>query len=276
MVIREGKAWQGRLVNWVEKSSIEKIHQLLEIFEQECHYKILLTPENISVVRHHPAPYTLPVIPRPLPTDVVEGEHFVIADLRHLVSSSACSSRDPVVEASSRVQGARSPSRPSTSSSGGSSSSHPSPSQRTRNSHPERLPSPVQVAESAPRVVKINRKGASGRRNALGSKGEDFVPWVRADTEDPQDLEEEERDERMAGLLDRYVTHKRKRQVSSGGESDTAPAQTMGLSQPAADGQPTADGGSEGQAIIISASPIIGAYRPNRVGEGRPIRVERG
>ena len=82
--------------------------------------------------------------------------------------------------------------------------------------------------------------------------------WVRADTEDPQDLEEEEREERMAGLLDRYATRKRKRQVSFGGESDTAPAQTMGPSHPAADGQPTADGGSEGQAIIILASPESG------------------
>ena len=69
------------------------------------HYKVLLTPDNISAVRRNPAPYTLPVIPRPLPSDVVEGEYFVIADLRRLVSSSAHSSGGPVVEASSRVQG---------------------------------------------------------------------------------------------------------------------------------------------------------------------------
>ena len=105
MVIHVGKAWRGRLVNWVEKSSFEKIGRLLEVSERERHYKVLLTPENISAVRHNPTPYNLPVIPHPLLTDVVEGEHFVVADLRRLVSGGASSSRDPTVEASSRVQG---------------------------------------------------------------------------------------------------------------------------------------------------------------------------
>ena len=72
-------------MNWVEKSSFEKIRRLSEISEQERHYKVLLTPDNISVVRRNSAPYTLPVIPRLLPSDVVEGEHFVIAYLQRLV-----------------------------------------------------------------------------------------------------------------------------------------------------------------------------------------------
>ena len=93
-------------MNWVEKSSFEKIRRLLEIFEQERHYKVLLNPDNISAVRRNPAPYTLSIIPRLLPSDVMEGEHFVIADLRRLVSSSARPSGGPVVKASSRVQGA--------------------------------------------------------------------------------------------------------------------------------------------------------------------------
>ena len=73
-------------MKWVEKSSFEKIRRLLEIFEQERHFQVLLTRKNISAVRNHPAPYTLPVIPRPLPSNVANGEHFVIADVRHLVS----------------------------------------------------------------------------------------------------------------------------------------------------------------------------------------------
>ena len=155
----------------------------MEISEQERHYKVPLTPNNIYVVRHNPAPYTLPVIPRPLPSDIVEGEHFVIADLRCLISSSARPSRDPVVEASSRVQGARHASGSSTSPSEDSSSAHPAPSRRIRSSRPERLPLPDRVIGSAPQVVKIRRKGASGQRNALGSKAEDFVPWVSAEHE---------------------------------------------------------------------------------------------
>ena len=161
-------------MNWVEKSSFEKIRRLLEISEQERHYKVLLTPDNISTVRRNLTPYTLPVIPRPLPLNVVEGEHFVIVDLRCLVSSNACPSSGPVVEASSRVQGAWSASGLSTSPSEDTSSAQPIPSRRNRSSRPERLPLPEQVAGSAPRVITIKRKGAVGRRNALGSKGGGF------------------------------------------------------------------------------------------------------
>ena len=108
----------------------------------------------------------------------------MIADLRRLVSGSANSSRNPVIEASSRVQGARGTSMSSIFSSEDSTSSPPA--------HPERLLLPAQVTGLAPRVVKIKRKRASKRQNAPGSRGEDFVPWVPADTEGPQDLEEEE------------------------------------------------------------------------------------
>ena len=100
------------------------------------------------------------------------------------------------------------------------------------------------MAEPAPRVVKVKRKKASGRRNAPGSKGEDFVPWVPADTEGPQDLEEEEWEERMTGLLDRYAARKKKRQVISNGESNTAPVRTEGSSQQVANGQSATDGSS--------------------------------
>ena len=104
-------------MKWVEKSSIEKIWRLLEISERERHCQVLFTRENISAVRNNPARYTLPVIPRPLPSNVVEGEHFVLADVRCLSSGSVSSSRDLVVEASSQVQGARSSSRSPASSS---------------------------------------------------------------------------------------------------------------------------------------------------------------
>ena len=147
----------------MEKLSIKKIRQLLEISERERHCRVLFTPENISVVRHNPAPYTLPIIPQPLPLQVVKGEHFVIADLRCLVFGSASFSRNHVIEALSRVQGARGTLRSSASSSGDSSSS---PSSR-----PERLLLPAQVIGAAPRVVKIKRKRASKRQNAQGPGG---------------------------------------------------------------------------------------------------------
>ena len=207
-------------MKWVEKSSIEKIRRLLEISERERHYQVLLTRENISAVRLNPAPYTVPIIPWSLPLNVVEGEHFVLADVRRLVSGGSSSSRDLVVEASSWVQGARSASRSSPSSSGESSSSTFAPSRRAKKGHPERFLPLVQVVGAAPLVVKVKRKRALGHQNTPGSRGENFIPWIPDDVDGPQDLEEEERMERSAGLLDRYATRKRKRQVSLSGESD--------------------------------------------------------
>ena len=279
MELHVGKAWRGRLVNWVEKSSFEKICRLLEVSERERHYKVLLTPENISDVRHNPAPYNLPVIPRPLPSDVVKGEHFVVADLRRLVSRGASSSKDPIIEASSRVQGVGSTSEASTSSSGSSNSSPPAPSQETRRGHPKRPPLPMQVPGPAPLVVRIKRKGAPEGHNAPGSKGEDFVPWVPTESEELQDLEEEERLERMTGLLDHYAARKRKRQVVSNSESDSAPVHSAGPILPATDGQPVTDGSSGDQAIIIPCSPELepaGGAEPNRANrsesnEGDPV-----
>ena len=96
-------------------------------------------------------------------------------------------------------------------------------------------------------MITIKKKGAAGQRNAPGSKGEEFVPWVSGEHEDFQDLEEEERKERMTGLLDRYTARKRKRQLSSNSKSN--PFQTKGPSQAAA------EGGSEMQAIVIPGSP---------------------
>ena len=61
--------------------------------------------------------------------------------------------------------------------------------------------------------------------------------------------------EREAGLLDRYAARKRKRQVSSSGESDAAPVQSAGLSQPVTKDQSAADGSSGNRAITIPSSP---------------------
>ena len=83
----------------------------------------------------------------------------MIADLRCLVFGSASFSRNLVIEASSRVQGAVSISRSFAFSSEGSSSSPPAPGQRTWSSHSERLLLPAQVAGPAPRGKVQAEKG---------------------------------------------------------------------------------------------------------------------
>ena len=67
-------------------------------------------------------------------------------------------------------------------------------------------------------MVRVKQKRALKRQNTSGSRGENFIPWIPVIADEPQDLKEEERMERMARLLDRYVARKRKRQVSSSGE----------------------------------------------------------
>ena len=96
-----GKNRRGKLVHWVERASFVKIRRLLEIFEQERHHEVLLTMKNLHNLSHHPSPYLVPNIPRPLPLEVVEGEHFVAADLLSLISGGS----SPAKEAESEVMG---------------------------------------------------------------------------------------------------------------------------------------------------------------------------
>ena len=100
----------------------------------------------------------------------------MLAGVQHLVSGGASSSRNLVVEASIRVQGARRASRSSASSSGGSSSSPSAPRRGAKKGRPELFLPLAQVAGAAPQVLKVKRKLALGCRNTLGSRGENFIP----------------------------------------------------------------------------------------------------
>ena len=96
----------------------------------------------------------------------------------------------------------------------------------------------------------------------------DFVPWVRPESSRPLDLEEEEKEEEMTGLLDRYAAKKQKWQKSSKREPD----QAEGSNRLATDGD------SEIQAIIISGSPEMGSSdRPgledDALGEPREVTL---
>ena len=119
------------------------------------------------------------------------------------------------------MQGARRTSRSSASLSRGSDSS-PAAGRGAGGHGPECILPLAQVARATPRVVKVKQKKAPKRQNAPGSRCENFVPWVPDDMDGPQDLEEEEQMEKRAGFLDRYAARKRKRQVSSSVESDSA------------------------------------------------------
>ena len=73
----------------MEKASFKKIQRLLEISNRDRHHEILLTAKNLRELSRSPSPYIIPVIPRYLPTEIVEGEHYVIVNLLNLAPSSS-------------------------------------------------------------------------------------------------------------------------------------------------------------------------------------------
>ena len=79
----------GKLVHWVERASFTKIRRLLEIFEQERHHEVLYTMKNLHDLTGHPSPYSVLIILRPLSSEIMEGEHFITADLLSLIPGSS-------------------------------------------------------------------------------------------------------------------------------------------------------------------------------------------
>ena len=93
---------KGQTGAWVERASFEKIRRLLEISEQERHHEVLLILKNLHDLSHYPSPYSVLIIPRPLPSDIVEGENFVTTDLLSLISGDSSPAREAESEAAGR------------------------------------------------------------------------------------------------------------------------------------------------------------------------------
>lgn len=72
---------RGRLVEWVEKASFDRLNKLFEIMVGEKNCQMLLSTQNLRAVTQISQPYILNIIPRRLPKKVVSGEHFVLKDL---------------------------------------------------------------------------------------------------------------------------------------------------------------------------------------------------
>ena len=109
-------------------------------------------------MRWSPAPYSLPIIPHLLPSEIVGGEHIVTTDLLDLLAGRVPSSGDPEVEALSWEQALRASSVPSTSTSGGFSSTLPVPSLEAGSVCSVGLPLLRKRIDPAPRVLTIKKK----------------------------------------------------------------------------------------------------------------------
>ena len=236
-------------MHWVEKTSLEKIRRMLEVSEQERHCKVLLTLKNLADVRRSPTPYSLSIIPRSLPSEIVGGKHFVTTDLLDLLMGRTPSTGDPEAEALSREQASRASSVPLTSTSGGSSSALPVPSPEEGSVCPAGLSLPKKRIDPAPRVLTIKKKRTTPGKSARGARVEDFIPWVCSEPIRPSLLEEEDDEEEMMGLLDRYAAKKRRREKEAEREAEGAGGSVRLLM----------DEGSEIQTIVIPASPEMGS-----------------
>ena len=88
------------MVNWVEKARLDRIYLLLEIIERERHHELLLSVKNLQELGASPSPYIVSIFPCPLPSEVIKGEHFVLADLSRsfpVGSSQAKATSKPLV-----------------------------------------------------------------------------------------------------------------------------------------------------------------------------------
>ena len=165
------------MVNWVEKDNFEKIRRLLEISEREQYHKVLLTLQNLNDLSRNPAPYSVPVIPRPLPTEIMEMEHYVTVDLLNLLPDSSSLSREQETETVGRELVIRAlPEQPSSV----SEDSRPTPQasrQGEGGSRLERLPLANKGYRPASRALK-ERRGRPGKRDASFKRVVDAVPEV--------------------------------------------------------------------------------------------------
>ena len=65
----------------MEKARLDLIFRQLKIIKKESHHKLLLSMKNLHELGASPFPYIVFVLPCPLPSEVFEGKHFVLADL---------------------------------------------------------------------------------------------------------------------------------------------------------------------------------------------------
>ena len=238
-------------MHWVERDSFAKIQRLLEIFEQERNHEVLLIVRNLHDLSRHPFPYSVTIIPHPLPSEVVESEHFIAADLLSLIPNRGSPTRKAESEAAGRELVIRT--QPVQASSA-SEDSGPTPQvsgQVERGSRLERPTLAIKDSRPAPRASK-KKKGTLRRQKVVGARVGDFIPWIPPISRRSPGLEEEEEEEEMSSLIHNFAARKRNRDATLK-QAANAPPEMLGGS-----GQPRSDEGSKAQAIVISGSPEMG------------------
>ena len=131
--------------------------------------------KNLHDLSRHPSPYSVPIILRPLPSKIVEGEHFVTAELLSLIPGSSSLAREAESKATGRelVVSTQSAQPSST-----SKDFNPTPQasrQVKGGSRLERPPLERKGSSPAPQVSK-KKKVTLRRQKATGAGAKDFIP----------------------------------------------------------------------------------------------------
>ena len=131
---------------------------------------------NLHELSRNPSPYVLPVIPRPLSSEIEEGEHHVIVDLSNLApgSSSPAQTSETEVVGRELVISLR-PEQPSLARE--DSGLAPRASKKVdRGIRLEGFPFTKKDSRPTPKALKKGIR-VPGRRRVSGAEVEDFVPW---------------------------------------------------------------------------------------------------
>ncbi|XP_034694861.1 uncharacterized protein LOC117921158 [Vitis riparia] len=64
---------RGKLVEWVEKASFDRLNKLFEITSAERRCELLLSAQNLRLIAQQPQAYVLNILPRRLPEEVCPG-----------------------------------------------------------------------------------------------------------------------------------------------------------------------------------------------------------
>ena len=169
-----GKRRRGRLVNWVEKASLERIRRLLKITKVERNHELLLFVKNLGELGASPYHYIFPVILRPMLAEPIKGEHFVLFDLLKSIPSSSLQAGSAQAEV---VEGAL-----------------------VKFVRPDQFPLVEQDPQLASQVAKNKKKkkvkkGGHTKAAITGLKG--FVDWTDPTASEPT----KERENNMSSLV---------------------------------------------------------------------------
>ena len=207
---------RGRLVSWVEKTSLERSRRMLEIIEVEHNHELFLSVKYLWELGVSPFRYIVPVIPRLLPEKLVRGEHFVLVDLLKSIQGNSSQARFAKEPQAGIAEGAL-----------------------VSFVRPDQSPLAVQDPKVT-RVFQEERKDKGclsdekkkgkiiiGQIKAIDAGLEGFVDWLDSTASD----QIEERKEDMSSLVVKFPARMHKREASAQGET-TPDSEVSGEKRP--------------------------------------------